>query len=92
MPGVIGRAMRPEQLHGSLHQLDLRDVFCLVEAQKIDDVFVGNWSFHRTLSGVPERPPHAQRELVVRDYEITRTTILRNLHSPYKGTSLRTQN
>ena len=31
-PGVIGWTKRPEQLHGSLHQLDLRDVFCLVVA------------------------------------------------------------
>ena len=54
--GVGGWAKRPEQLHGGLHQLDLRDVFPAIEPQEADDVFVRDWSFHWTYSLVPECP------------------------------------
>ena len=54
MPRVRRWTQRPEQLHGGLHKLDLRDVFGLVESQELDDVFVRDRSFHRTLSFVPE--------------------------------------
>ena len=54
--GVGGWTKRPEQLHGGLHQLDLRDVFPAIEPQEADDVFVRDRSFHWTYSLVPECP------------------------------------
>ena len=54
LSGVRGRPEGPEQLYGSLHQLDLRDVFRLIKAQESDYIFVRYWSFHRSLSHLPE--------------------------------------
>lgn len=48
------RTQRPEQLDGGLHEFDLRGVPGIVEPQELDDVVVRDWSFHRTLSFVPE--------------------------------------
>ena len=52
--GIGGRTKRPEHLYGGLHELDLRDVFRIVEPQELDNFFVGDRSFHRTLSLLPE--------------------------------------
>ncbi len=54
LPGGGRWTIRPEQLCGGLHELDLRGILGLVEPQEVHDVFVRDRSFHRTLSFVPE--------------------------------------